>query len=420
MSCQKNLFLFLFLVFSVNLFSQNDAGKINERKQSISVFLDCGFCDEEYIRQNLTFINYVRDTKEAQVHILGTWQSTGGGGNEYTFFFIGQKNFEGMKDTLIVNTSNDASKEETREKQIRAIKMGLIRYVAKTPVADKIDIDYRNAGENEGEEEIVEDKWKSWVFNVGANAWFNGQESYTSLSFGTSAVATKVTPDIKVEFEFDYDYDEDKFVIGEEEIISTNERMEFYHLLVKSINDHWSVGYDMSGGTSVYSNLDFYGAIYPGIEYNLFPYSESSRRQLRFLYGIGSRYNDYTDTTIYNQTEELLWQQRLTIAFEIQEKWGSVTTSVRGSNYFHDFAKNNLIFRTSLRLRIVKGLQLRLFGSFAFIHDQLSLPKGGASEEEILLRRKELATQYRYWGSAGIYYTFGSIYNNVVNPRFGN
>jgi len=42
----------------------------------------------------------------------------------------------------------------------------------------------------------------------------------------------------------------------------------------------------------------------------------------------------------------------------------------------------------------------------------------GASLEEILLRRRELETSYYYYFSIGLSYTFGSIYNNVVNPRF--
>jgi len=54
------------------------------------------------------------------------------------------------------------------------------------------------------------------------------------------------------------------------------------------------------------------------------------------------------------------------------------------------------------------------------VHDQLSLVKGGATTEEILLHRKELETQYRYYVSFGLTYTFGSIYNNVVNPRFSS
>jgi len=38
----------------------------------------------------------------------------------------------------------------------------------------------------------------------------------------------------------------------------------------------------------------------------------------------------------------------------------------------------------------------------------------------VLLRLRELETQFEYFTSFGLTYTFGSIYNNVVNPRFGN
>jgi hypothetical protein len=50
----------------------------------------------------------------------------------------------------------------------------------------------------------------------------------------------------------------------------------------------------------------------------------------------------------------------------------------------------------------------------------LSLRRGDASNEEILVRQRELATGYEYEFGFGISYTFGSIFNNVVNPRFRN
>jgi len=41
-----------------------------------------------------------------------------------------------------------------------------------------------------------------------------------------------------------------------------------------------------------------------------------------------------------------------------------------------------------------------------------------ATDQEILVRQRQLATSYRYGVSVGLSYTFGSIFNNVVNPRF--
>jgi hypothetical protein len=52
------------------------------------------------------------------------------------------------------------------------------------------------------------------------------------------------------------------------------------------------------------------------------------------------------------------------------------------------------------------------------VHDQLSLPKTGATDEEILLQRKQLETSYRYFAGVSLTYSFGSIFNNIVNPRF--
>jgi len=110
----------------------------------------------------------------------------------------------------------------------------------------------------------------------------------------------------------------------------------------------------------------------------------------------------------------------LSASYEVVEKWGSINMSLSYSNYLHDWSKNNLSLYGFLSLRIAKGLQVTFGGNISLIHDQLALVKGGATTEEVLLRRKELATQFQYFTSFGLTYTFGSIYNNVVNPRFGN
>jgi hypothetical protein len=67
---------------------------------------------------------------------------------------------------------------------------------------------------------------------------------------------------------------------------------------------------------------------------------------------------------------------------------------------------------------VAQGLAVNFGVNFQRIHDQLSLPRGDASLEDVLLQRRRLATSYRTWGEVGLSYTFGSIYSNVVNPRF--
>lgn len=53
------------------------------------------------------------------------------------------------------------------------------------------------------------------------------------------------------------------------------------------------------------------------------------------------------------------------------------------------------------------------------IRDQFALAKKDFTPEEILTRQFQRATTYRYFANVGIGYTFGSIFNNVVNPRMG-
>jgi hypothetical protein len=158
----------------------------------------------------------------------------------------------------------------------------------------------------------------------------------------------------------------------------------------------------------------------PGIEYDLFPYSESTRRQLRLLYSAGISLVHYSDTTIYDKIRENLWLHSFSASYEVVQKWGSINYTLAYSNYLHDWSKNNLSFSGYLSLRIAKGLNVNFGGGASLIHDQMSLVKQDLTYDEILLQRKEIATQYEYYTSFGFTYTFGSIYNNVVNPRFGN
>jgi hypothetical protein len=69
-------------------------------------------------------------------------------------------------------------------------------------------------------------------------------------------------------------------------------------------------------------------------------------------------------------------------------------------------------------ITLFRGFSFTLNGSASRIHDQLYLSKDEATPEEILVRQRQLLTSYRYFLSVGVRYTFGSIYNNVVNPRF--
>jgi hypothetical protein len=210
------------------------------------------------------------------------------------------------------------------------------------------------------------------------------------------------------------------FEIDGQKIYSGNNSKNINSLLVKSISDHWSLGGSLFLGSSKYNNDKLNLRMMPGIEYDLFPYSQSTRRQLRMLYSIGYNFVNYYDTTIYNKISENYPSHSIDIAYEVVQKWGSIEVSLDYTNCLQKWSLYNISNNLFMNLRVFKGLSVNIGGGASLIHDQLGLVKGGATKEEILLRRKEIATSFDYFVSFGLSFTFGSIYNNVVNPRFGN
>lgn len=403
----------LFCICILSAFSQEATMQSDTlRKDALNVFMETN----DYIRKEIPYVNYVRDIKDAGVYIISTSQNTGSGGREYTYYLVGQNENKGMSDTISFATSPDETQDERRIKEVQTLKMGLMRYVARTPLSKYMKISFSEPLS----ETVSSDKWDSWVIRSSFNGFLDGQQSYKSTYLNGTLSAARITKDWKININTRYNYSVDKIDIEDETITSDNQRKSLTALIVKSISDHWSYGGSFYIGSSSFSNLDLSTTIMPGIEYDLFPYSESTRRQLRLLYSIGYNYVNYSDTTIFDLLREGHMQHSFSASYEVVQKWGSIDISMEYSNYLHDWSKNNLSLDGFLSLRIAKGLQVTLGGGASLIHDQLGLVKGGATAEEILLQRKELATQFQYFTSFGFSYTFGSIYNNVVNPRFGN
>lgn len=84
------------------------------QKSAPKVYIDCSFCDQEYIRTEIAFMNYVRDRKQADVHVMVTQMYTGSGGTEFTLTLIGQQAFDGVNDTLRYNANKTDTPDMTR------------------------------------------------------------------------------------------------------------------------------------------------------------------------------------------------------------------------------------------------------------------------------------------------------------------
>jgi hypothetical protein len=386
------------------------------KRDALKLYLDCRRCDDDYIRNEITFVNYVIDRNEAQLHLLITSQHTASGGHQYTLFFIGQAEFAGKNDTLMVNSFKEDTDDIFRQKLVKTIKLGLVPYVSKTPLGEYLTVEF----DQEVSPTAVDDKWDSWVFDVSLSSWLSGEEQHRSAAIYGNFSADRVTPDLKIRVSLDGNYHEDIYTLEDTSYSSYTHKTGIEGLLVKSISDHWSIGAHCISNSSSYQNIKQEFTLAPAIEYNYFPYKESTRRELRFLYTVSYRPVVYVDTTIFDKTSERLFHEAVYITLEMKERWGEVDFSLEGSHYFHDPKLYRIGLHTDLELQLFKGFSLDVSYSITRIKDQLSLLKRDFSTEEILLGTTQLATDFSYWGSIGISYHFGSIYSNVVNSRFGH
>jgi hypothetical protein len=391
------------------------------RSVAPNVYLDCDrrTCDFNYIKTEITFVNYVLDRQSADVQIIVTRERTGSGGNEYTLAFIGLRRHKSKDATLRYYSKPTDTEDQFRRGLVNSLKQGLIPYVYDTPLAEFISVSY--AQKKDYRPTPQSDPWHYWVFGLGIRGNGEFEDQSEKYSYQINLSANRTTENLKFRVYASGNYNHRRYDIPDEEpIISDSNRKNFSASLIKSINGHWSWGGSMGLYSSTFDNARLYTSFGPAVEYNIFPYSQSTRRELRIQYRLSFSQRDYYEVTIFDKEKEGLFSQALQVVMEIKEPWGSIGASVQGQTFLYDLSKNNLRAELGLYINLFKGFSFNISGQYTRIRDQISLPGRDFTPEEILLELKRLATGYNLRFEIGLNYRFGSIYSNVVNSRFGN
>ena len=399
---------------------------------NVRVFVDNCPCSLDYLRREIDYVDYVRDRADSDVHLLFGYQGTGAGGTSYTLFFIGQRAFTGSTDTLTFATAPSETEDQTRQTIVRYVKMGLMRFVARTAVADRIRISVTAPTTAQATAQTpLRDPWNFWVFRMSAGGGGNGEKARSRISTNGSVSATRTTELWKTRISMNGRYEHSKLTVfidtaadgtdlPDEIIKNYTHSAGFNGYVARSLGPHLTGGLTTSASRSTFSNHDLAFRIAPAIEYSFFPYAESTRRLLTANYSLGMNAFDYAEETGYFKTSEQVPDHQLQISYEVTEPWGSAFGSISGQQYLHDIHLYSASAFAFARIRLRKGLDLNVNGSVSTIYNQIAVPRAGATEREVLLNRRQLLTPYRISGSVGLSYTFGSILNNIVNPRFNN
>jgi len=396
------------------------AGQSAADARRLRVYLDCGDCFSEYLRDQIKWVDFVRQPQDADVVLLSSSRETGGGGREYLLRFVGAGRFQGSNKELRAVSVTGDPEDVRRGGVLDAVTVGLLGYMAQDGLPQGFDLTVRPRTATAGDAAPARDPWNLWVFSLRGGGSFEAEETTRQVEWSGSASADRVTERWKIALGASIEERTERFDLDEDEPFEvTRGTREIEGFVARSLGPHWSFGVDSSVSASDFGNTKLSAAIAPAVEFSVFPYQEYASRQLLLQYKVGTSHARYNEITIFNKVKETLWGHNLSLSFDQRQPWGAVELGAEWSQYFHDFAKYRLEVDGELDLRITRGLSLSLEGNASRIRDQISLPLRGATPEEVLLRLRQLQSGYEVRFSVGLTYSFGSLFNNVVNPRFG-
>jgi hypothetical protein len=400
-----------------------DSGELPAPSDSttLRVFVDNCPCRMDYVRTEIPFVDYVRDRTEAEVHVLFTDQRTGGGGKSYTIEFIGRQRFAGRLDTMQLATPLDATDDEVRATLVRYLKLGLVPFLNETRAVNGLDVSYSVPEADAASTTPETDPWDHWVFRSRLNGSASSEATSRKLSSSASFTADRTTADWHIRFYGTSDYTERHFSFSDgSRLTSYTNGYEASSFVVKSKGPHWSIGGTASLRSSTSENQRNAARLAPALEYSLFPYRDFQHLQLTTTYTLGVTDVSYYDITVYDRKRETLLDHSLQVSYDITQPWGNFNLSVSGSQYLRNPSQYSVTASMDGEFRLFRGFSLDASADASRVNNQRYLPRGEATDEEVLLDLRQLRTSYRLSGRVGVSYTFGSIFNNIVNPRLGH
>lgn len=386
-----------------------------------NVYLDCSACDVTYIRTNITFVNYVRDQDDADIYLLITDQRTGGGGREYTLEFSEIARPEGITNRIIYTSPSSDTNDERRIGLNRHIKIGLIPYVTQTVAMRSLDIFYEEPETDPDAEVEVDDPWDNWIFDLNLRSNLNGQDTETNFGLFSGFEAERTTREWKIRGRVRGEIRRRNIELTDRTLNVNRDWGDYWGMLGYSIADRATVALFSYAGFNRTSNIAFRTYIAPAVEFSFFPYEEFQQRRFIIQYQVTPTYRRYFNTTIFLKDSELIMAQEISTRLRYDQRWGRIDIRMSGMHYFHDTTINRVEINPSFNIRIIRGLSVSLSGRYRIINDQLSLElptNVDPNDPESILRGVQRPTSFDYSISFGLSYTFGSIYNNIVNPRF--
>ena len=208
----KSFLSFFLLIISLGSLAQEN---------KIKAYLDCR-CDENYIKQETSFLEYVRDQDLADVEIFIRDERNPTGSRSFEIKIDGNNEYGEISNTTeAVGYANDTS-SSLREKLLNKLKLALVPFLEKANYNLTIDVD-----SNIKDLTVYDEKWRNWVFELSGSYNNDKEESRQTNRYDVEFEIDKLTEDWRIGMEITRRETNRKFVSNDNEYTSNRKTTSF-------------------------------------------------------------------------------------------------------------------------------------------------------------------------------------------------
>jgi hypothetical protein len=423
---------------SVSAYAQSAAAIQPLQTGTLRVRLTCSGCDVDFLKTSVGFVEFTADAAGADVDVVASRAEAAD--RRWRVTFVGRGRFAGRDRVLSFSPALLATPNDVGRELARVLRIGLVEYAVEMAAGPQLDVAIRPVSAApslqvvyiEGPDLKVtvrggptgaaapKDRWNYWVFHISGETYGDGERLSSNRSYEASASANRTTANWKVRIGGSRSLDRSSFTVSDDETITT--RLSDWRadsLIVRSLGPHFSLAAGSSIGSSTFANEKRAARVSTGVEYDLFPYAESTRRSLTIQYLAGQTYYEFAAETVFGKLTEKVAHHTLNVSLGLRQPWGQAGSTFVFTQQLRELDRTRTTFLGNVSVRLTRHFSLTGSGTYARIRDQFTLEKGEATEEEVLLRQRQLATGHRYSVSAGVAFSFGALSSATVNPRFG-
>ena len=389
----------------------------------LRVFPDCKRfrCDWDFMRSNLSYVDLVRDPKDADVHVLMIKESYSNG-DAFNLRFIGQNDLAEQSFRSRFDSPNTNTDDMTRRGILQKMQLGLIPFLLNRPESANFTVTYNSPTATESDNlaalDAQQDPWNAWVFRSEVGMQMENEDRQDESAYWGSFSANRTTDAWRMGARFKSEEKNRSFILDDGSVFN-DDRIErgFSGAIVKSFGDNWGAAIGGSQRTSTFRNLDNAVRLAAAVEYNLYPYQISAEKALTLGYFMGFTRFEYQETSVLGLDKEERSDHGLFAEYDVEQPWGGASLELKTSQFLDDTSLYRVTLRGNMDYRITRGLSINLWGRTSLTKDQIYLAGSGTSDENLLLGNTALDTGSESRFGLSLKYTFGSIYNNAVNNR---